>query len=31
MITSIKQYKSYVKKDEQANGGKHRFIYIYRR
>lgn len=27
MITSIKQYKSYVKKDEQANGGKHRFIY----
>lgn len=28
MITSFKQYKYYVEQDEQANGGKHRFLYI---
>lgn len=28
MITSFRQYRYYVEQDEQANGGKHRFLYI---
>lgn len=28
MITSLKEYKYYIKQDELANGGKHRFLYI---
>ena len=28
MITLFKQYKYYVEQDEQANGGKHCFLYI---
>lgn len=28
MITSLGEYRYYVEQDEQANGGKHRFLYI---